>query len=113
MSRTMESPLVVADVAAILQSTPGGVMIPCRIHPRAAVEGVTAIHDGAVKISLKAPPVEGKANAALLKFLAARLNVAKAAVSLRAGPASRYKLVEVRGLSPAAAAAALAGESNE
>ncbi|MDD3118125.1 MAG: DUF167 domain-containing protein [Victivallales bacterium] len=105
-------PVSATELAAILQPTSRGVIIPCRIHPRAGREGIGGLHDGAVKIALKAPPVEGKANAALLKFLAERLHLPKAAVSLRVGATSRHKLVEAEGITPEAAAAALSTPSH-
>ena len=54
--------------------------------------------DGVIRLKLQAPAVEGKANAALLAFLAEALRVPKAAVSLKRGRRSRLKQVEVQGL---------------
>lgn len=66
--------------------------------------------DGTLKIRLQAPPVEGKANIALLRFLADRLQVPKSAVRLTHGRASRRKLVEIgtAGLTPDGVASRLA-----
>ncbi|HET7776570.1 MAG TPA: DUF167 domain-containing protein, partial [Azospira sp.] len=57
---------------------------------------VCGLHGDALKLRLAAPPVDGKANAALLAFIAARLEVAKSAVSLKSGQTSRRKVVEVQ-----------------
>ncbi len=54
-------------------------------------------HGDALKIRLAAPPVDGKANAALLAFIAERLGVSKSAVTLKSGQTSRRKVVEVEG----------------
>ena len=59
------------------------------------------MYDGAVKVALTAPPVEGKANAALCAFFAERLKCPKSAVSVLSGTASKNKILEVRGVSVA------------
>ena len=65
------------------------------IQPGAKKTEVAGEHGDALKIRLAAPPVDGKANAALLEFIAEKLGVAKSAVSLKSGQASRRKVVEV------------------
>jgi len=67
------------------------------IQPGARKTGIAGEHGDALKIRLAAPPVDGKANAALLEFIADRLGVAKNAVTLKSGQASRRKVVEVGG----------------
>ena len=59
--------------------------------------------DGVIRLKLQAPAVEGKANAALVAFLAETLRVSKAAVNLKGGRRSRLKQVEVQGLDRAEA----------
>lgn len=54
----------------------------------------------AIRVRLTAPPVDGAANEALVRFLAARLKVSRAAVELVAGETGRSKVVEVTGISP-------------
>src|SRR5437660_6134782 len=56
-------------------------------------------HGGAIKIKLRAPAVEGKANAALISFLAERLKVPTRTIVLVRGQKSRDKLVRIDGLS--------------
>jgi len=58
---------------------------------------VRGAHDGALKIALTAPPVEGAANDALVAFLARALGVSRRAVRITAGHGSRRKRVEVAG----------------
>lgn len=67
------------------------------IQPGAKKTEVAGEHGDAIKIRLAAPPVDGKANAALLAFIAEKLGVAKGAVTLKSGQTSRRKVVEVGG----------------
>ena len=78
----------------------GGVTLRLHIQPGAKKTEVTGLHGEALKIRLAAPPVDGKANACLIAFLADRLGVAKAAVSLVSGDSSRAKRVRVSGVEP-------------
>jgi uncharacterized protein (TIGR00251 family) len=70
------------------------------VQPRASRNELAGIHDGRLRIRLAAPPVEGAANEALLRFLADRLEVPRSAVRIVAGVSSRRKRVVVTGLSP-------------
>ena len=80
----------------------GGVSFPVRLHPRAKRDAITGEHGEALKIALTAPPVEGRANEALVAFLAALLKVPRASVSIAAGQSSRNKVVRIAGISAAA-----------
>jgi uncharacterized protein (TIGR00251 family) len=85
--------------AELLRITPveGGVRFEVQVAPRASREAVLGAHDGALKIALTAPPVDGEANAALIAFLAKKLRVSKRDVSITAGATSKRKTLEVRG----------------
>ena len=76
-------------------------MATLRIHvvPNAKIENVVGEHGGAIKINLRAPAVAGKANAALVDFLAKRLKVPVRRIVLLRGHKSRDKLVRIDGLS--------------
>lgn len=76
----------------------GGVRFAVQVAPRASREAVLGVHDGALKIALTAPPVDGEANAALIAFLAKRLGVAKREVTITQGTSSKRKTLEVRGI---------------
>ncbi len=78
-----------------------GVALRLHIQPGAKKTEVAGLHGEALKIRLAAPPVDGKANACLLAFLADQLGVAKSAVSLISGESSRAKRVHIRGIEPA------------
>jgi uncharacterized protein (TIGR00251 family) len=84
-----------------------GCTLAVRVHPGARKNGVTGIHADAVKIALTAPPVDGKANEALIAFLAEALHLPRARVSLVAGAASRAKMVRITGKSAVEVAATL------
>ena len=84
-----------------------GVTLRLHIQPGAKKTEVVGLHGEALKIRLAAPPVDGKANACLLAFLADRLGVAKAAISLVSGDTSRAKRVRISGVDPASVTASL------
>ncbi len=65
------------------------------IQPGAKKTEIAGTYGDALKIRLLAPPVDGKANAALLDFLAKRLGLAKSQISLISGQTSRRKVVEI------------------
>ena len=56
-------------------------------------------HGDAIKIKLRAPAMEGKANAALIRFLAAQLGILPRQIALMRGQKSRDKLIRIKGLS--------------
>ena len=74
------------------------VVFAVRVQPRASRNAVEGEWQGALKVRLTAPPVDGKANAALCVFLAEQLNIPRSAVRILAGERSRTKRVEVRGV---------------
>ncbi len=69
-----------------------------RVQPRAKNNAIVGWEGGALKIRLTAPPVEGKANKALVDFLAERLALSKSAVTVLSGHGARQKTVEISGL---------------
>jgi uncharacterized protein (TIGR00251 family) len=95
--------------ATWLEGISGGVRIRVRVQPRASRTEIVGEHDGALRIRVAAPPVEGEANAELVRFLAKRLGVAKSRMRIVAGATGRAKTVEIDGLSAGSAAALLAG----
>ncbi|HEX8475002.1 MAG TPA: DUF167 domain-containing protein [Pyrinomonadaceae bacterium] len=71
-----------------------------RVVPRASRSGVAGMHDGALRVRVAAPPVEGAANDELSLFLARALGVAPSAVEIMSGHASKNKRVRVHGADP-------------
>ena len=82
--------------------------ISVRLQPRASRDEITGLRDGVLVVRVSAPPVDGRANAALCKLIARRVGVAPTRVSVVRGERSRDKLVLVAGIEPATLAAALA-----
>lgn len=76
----------------------GGVTMSLAIQPRGGRNAVVGEHGDALKIRIAAPPVDGAANEALVRFLAETLAVPAAAVTVRSGHASRRKRVRVEGV---------------
>jgi uncharacterized protein (TIGR00251 family) len=68
------------------------------VQPRASRSEFAGTHQGAVKVRLQAPPVDGAANEALVDFLAEALGVPRRMVRIVAGTSSRSKVVEVDGV---------------
>ena len=92
----MPDPSARNDLA--LTQTGDGVILPVRVGPRAARNAIDGVADGALRVRLAAPPVEGAANRALLAFLADALGVPKGSLVIACGERGRQKLVRVRGL---------------
>ena len=75
-----------------------GVVLTVRVVPRSSRNQVVGTENGALKIKLTAPPVEGAANAALIEFIAEWLSVRKSAVTIISGDKARHKVVRVSGV---------------
>nr|WP_249115766.1 DUF167 family protein [Azoarcus sp. L1K30] len=86
------------------ESEDGSLTLVLHIQPGAKKTGFAGLHGEAMKIRLAAPPVDGKANAALCAFLAAFCEVPKSAVSLVSGETSRAKRVRIVQVSSTVAA---------
>ena len=78
-----------------LREGTGRTTLTLHIQPGAKKTEVAGKHGDALKIRLASPPVDGKANAALINFVADRLGLAKSAVSLKSGQTSRRKVLEI------------------
>lgn len=83
------------------------VILDLHIQPGAKRTEVAGPHGDALKIRLAAPPVDGKANAALLAFIAEKVGVGRTAVELVSGQASRSKRVRIAGVADVHILAAL------
>ena len=78
---------------SVVRQTSRGLIVRVRVQPRAAVDAVAGRHGDALRIRLTAPPVEGAANRACLKFLAKTLKVPVGALEIVAGGRSRDKQI--------------------
>jgi uncharacterized protein (TIGR00251 family) len=79
----------------------GAAIFAVRVTPRASRNTVECEHQGALKVRLTAPPVDDRANEALRRLLAERLNVAISAVRIVSGGKSRNKKVAIVGITRA------------
>jgi len=80
-------------LSLIVSEKADGCILKCWIQPRSSRNAVVGIHGDAVKIALTAPPVDGKANKELLKFLAKYLKLSKSSIQIVAGDSSRSKTI--------------------
>jgi uncharacterized protein (TIGR00251 family) len=70
-----------------------------KVHARAKINALTGTIGSALKISLTAPPVDGKANEACIDFFAKLLKLSRSSVTIAAGQGSQNKVIRVQGLS--------------
>lgn len=83
---------------AYLSTLPDGqVVLRLHVQPKASKSRIVGLHDGCLKIAVAAPPVEGKANKAVVRFLAEIFGVPARDVVMTSGAQSRKKLVVVIG----------------
>lgn len=75
----------------------GGFLLRVHVQPRASKSEIAGLHGDAVKVRLRAPPVDGAANEELIRFIAELLDVRRDDVSLVSGATSRSKRLFVRG----------------
>jgi len=81
-----------------ISEIPGGIRLEIKVQPRSSKNQIAGKQEGALKIKLTAPPVEGEANQALINFLSAFLKIPKRNINLIKGETSRHKLVEIQGI---------------
>ncbi len=75
-----------------------GVTFAVRIVPRASRSEIAGEHDGALRIRVAAPPVEGAANRELVRLLARQFKVAQSSIEIISGIASKNKIVRIAGV---------------
>ena|SRR5690349_19933421 len=92
-------------MSSFLTEVAGGVRISVKVHPRAKNDAITGTVGEALKLSLTAPPVDGRANEACIAFFAKFFAVPRASVTIAAGQTSRKKSIRVEGISKAVAEA--------
>ena len=70
-------------------------LLTVHVQPAAKTTEIVGLHGDALKIRLAAPPVDGKANATLIAFIADRLGIAKSAITVKIGQTSRRKTIAI------------------
>ena len=87
----------------MLREVPGGVTLAVRAQPGAKKNAITGVYGegdaGQLKIAVQAPPIEGRANEALIAFLSETLHLPRKAIELLSGELSRSKVFLLRGIS--------------
>ena len=81
--------------AAWLSQTKAGIRIAVQVSPNARKSEIVSGDGDALRIKLQAPPVDGKANDALVQFLAKKLQIPRKQVTITHGQTNRRKLLEI------------------
>src|SRR5436305_12706530 len=82
-----------------IQESAKGITFAVKVHPRARKTAITGIVGDALKLALTAPPVEGKANMAVIEFFADIFKIQRSSVTIASGATSRLKVIRISGLS--------------
>ena len=69
-----------------------------KVHPRAKRDAISGEIDDALKLDLTAPPVEGRANEAVIQFFAKLLKVPRSSVTIASGKTNRLKVIQIAGI---------------
>jgi len=78
--------------------TARGVTFAVKVHPRARKNAITGTVGDALKLALTAPPLEGRANQAVIEFFAELFQIPRSSVTIASGETSRNKVVRIAGL---------------
>jgi uncharacterized protein (TIGR00251 family) len=84
-----------------IRDTPAGATFHIRVHPRGKKNAINGEVGDALKVALTAPPVDGRANEAVIAFFAEFLNVPRSSVTIAAGQTSRNKVIRIAGITAA------------
>lgn len=84
-----------------IQESQGAITFAVKVQPRAKRDAILGELGDALKVSLTAPPVEGRANEACIKFLAEFLKVPRSSITIASGQNSRRKLIRITGITAA------------
>jgi uncharacterized protein len=90
--------MIAEELTTIVRESGDGVLVSCMLQPRASRNEVVGIYGEMLKIKLTAPPVDGKANAALRKYFSKLIKVPASSVTIVAGLTSRRKTVLLSGV---------------
>ena len=86
------------ELNKLLRQTSKGITLSCRVQPRASRNAIAGILGESLKVALTAPPVDGKANAELCKFLADKAGLSRSCVQILSGETSRTKVILFTGI---------------
>jgi len=86
-----------AKLPCLQQLPDGSLLLRLHVQPRAANNGLAGLHEDMLKLRLTTPPVDGKANKAVIAFLAKLFNLPKSSLTIKSGQQSRSKTVAIVG----------------
>lgn len=89
------------ELEQLLREDQHGVIMPCWIQPKSSIDAIAGVHGDAIKITITAPPVDGKANEHLCKCVAKLAGIPKSSVELVSGMTSRRKVIRLYGITKA------------
>ncbi len=93
-----------------LHETAKGISFAVKVQPRARRNAIIGVMGDSLKLALTAPPVEGRANEAVIEFFAQLFQIPRASVTIASGETSRNKVIRIAGLSRAEVEQRLAQE---
>jgi uncharacterized protein len=82
-----------------VRETPAGLTFAVKVRPRAPKNAITGVVGDALKLSLTAPPVAGRANEAVIRFFADLFEIPRSSVTIASGATSQRKVLGITGLS--------------
>ncbi|PSH04709.1 MAG: YggU family protein [Acidobacteria bacterium] len=88
-------------MAFTVRDTSHGAQFALRVQPRASRNAFAGLMGDAIKLAITAPPVDGKANQAVIEYLSEFFRVPKASITIVSGETGRNKLIAIRGMSAA------------
>jgi uncharacterized protein (TIGR00251 family) len=94
--------MAIPAIPNFLRVQPDGVLLAVKVQPRASADEIVP-YDGTaseLRIRIMAPPADAKANEALMRLLAGRLDCGRSGIELLRGHKSRHKVVKIRGFKP-------------
>lgn len=86
------------DLPCLDSLADGSIILRLHVQPRAASNGIAGIQGNMLKLRLTTPPVDGKANKAVIAYLAKLFHLPKSAITLKSGQQSRSKTVLINGI---------------
>jgi uncharacterized protein (TIGR00251 family) len=84
-----------ANLPCLKEGRDGSLLLAVHVQPKASRDGLCGLYDERLKIALTSPPVDGKANKALCRFMASTLRTAKGNIELQSGQSSRRKVLKI------------------
>jgi len=90
-----------AEHSPFLKKTGTNTLIMIHVQPRASIDRIMGLHGDRLKVQVKAPPVDNKANSAVQKLLSKILKIPRSKITLKSGASSRQKTFLIEGIGPA------------